>query len=596
MIDLFSIPPVPKPAAAPLHSLAGTGIPLRWYQREDADAMMHAIETGHKRPCCVGATGSGKGATIAEMAGRLKKHGKVICLVDRAHLVGQLANEIDRHLDTTCGRIADGECAGIQLPIVVSTIQAMYTPDRSGKPLYEYPHFKDTRTVIADEAHKVFSDSFRGVLNHFIDRHSAVAPLFTATPVAANGARWESFVDWTPAAEGPCMRTVGWCVRNGYLAKPRQAFVHVDLDLSSIYGKLSNGGEELADNEDEGDELSGLLVNLLEDKGERAAATFATGVADVIGDRKAIIFSPARITAAKLLASWLNATGRLKCEPVWGARVDKQDVLDRFKRGFPQALSNVNLLCEGYDSPAVSAVFICRLLKQWRLAQQMVGRALRPAQSCVAELNQYDLPEQAEDRQSVIEYSEKPDAVIADLVGLDGKILQASAVDVLYGDESEDVRAQIAEINHRTQFTPRPDDEWKTDDAVLQEARQQLQVRQQEQLAEMARKRGMAGAIAADVTVTFDGHSDSLPSVPIPKMGATLGEQAMFVAVATQYDLEKAKGIAKHMPRHKLKGMTFAMRRKLEAAGSQPDWQRAKRAYPEWAAAPRKKQKAVPFF
>lgn len=585
MTDLFDFLET-TPAKAPPAPMVGHGIPLRWCQREDVDAMMHAIETGYTHPCCVGATGYGKGPLIAEVAGRLRKNGgKVVALVDRSHLVYQLADEIERHLDVDVGRVADGTCDNIHLPIVVSTVQAMYTPDRSGRPLYEYPAFKPTKAVICDESHRFFADCYRGVLDYFAENNQAVVPLFTATPSASNGARWDSFVNWTPHAEGPCMRTVRWCVDNGYLVKPRQAFIEVNLDLAPIYEQLADCGEDEAESED-AEDASAVLLDLLRDKGERDAATFAAGVADVVGKRRAIVFSPPRVSAAKTLASWLNATGRMTCDAVWGGRGDKLDVLDRFRRGTPQSLSSVNLLCEGFNDPTVSAVFVCRLLKQWRMVQQMVGRALRPHPSIVAELNRYDAPDQAEQRRLVIARSVKPDALVADLVGLDGHVLQASAVEVLYASESEDVKAEIAKII-RTAPRPQRDEEERPGDDVLEQAKQQLATRQREQLEEMARRRAMAGEIHADVRVTTDGRHE-LPSVPEPIMAATLGEKAMFVAVALQYSVDAAVNIANSKPRHILRGMTWGMRKKLDKEGRRPDWNRARQAFPEWAASKRK--------
>lgn len=601
--DLFTLPPAPKPAPAPAFKLAGYGIPLRWCQRQDDDALMHAIESGERRLACVASTGYGKTAVEAELAGRLLPSGKVLCLMDRAHLVHQGADEFERHLGVDVGRVADGECVGIGRRIIVATVQAMYTPDRSGRPLYDYPQFDDVRAVILDEGHKFFADCYRGVADHFVEGRGAVVAGFTATPVAANGAKWSSFFTWTAGADGPCMRSVGWCTRNGYLVPMRQAFVRSSLDISGIYGRLATpatdtpDGADDAEQEERGDELSRVLLDLLRVKGERAAAEFAAGVVEVLGGRRAIVFSPARVDAAKLLASWINAVKGIKCEAVWGGRPDKMDILDRFRRGNPDALVGVNMLMEGFDAPTVSAVFMCRLLKQWRLVAQCVGRALRPHPECIEELNEHDGEDQADERRAILARSAKPDALIADLVGIDDRIVQASAVDVLYADQPEAVRAEVAELFKARQFKARPDGDEppESDDSALEQARTNLLNKQHEQLAEMARRRGMAGDITADVTVSYGPGSaptTPLPSVPTPRAGATPGEKAMFVAVAVQYDAARAADIAERTARHVLKGMTFSMRKKLEKDGGKPDWGRARRAFPEWAAEKDRTRKA----
>lgn len=518
---------------------------------------------------------------IAELVGQLRPNGKVVCLINRAHLVHQLADEIERHLGIRTGRVADGVTEGLSRDVVVSTVQAMYTPDLSGKPLYAYSQFKGTKTVIGDEAHTLFADTYRSVLTHFVEQHGAIVPLFTATPVAANGAKWESFVDWTAPAEGPCMRTTGWCIRNGYLVPPRQAFVRSNLDLSAIHARL---GTEDDETEDGGDELADVLSNLLDEKSERDAAAFAAGVANIIGGRRTIVFAPARVKVAKSLASWLSATRRLSCEAVWGARADKTDVLNRLKDGTTQALVNVNLLCEGFNDPNVSAVFICRMLDNWRLIQQMVGRCLRPHPGVIATLNHLDAPEQADDRARAIAMSEKPNALVADLVGIDGKVMQASAIDILYDDESDDVREEIAANTLRRQCSPRPQKPGESPDkAEREEARARVMSRQHDQLAELARRRAAAGEIPAEVSVSYSGAGATGPSIPSAKVGATLGEKARFVAMALKYDVDRARSIADRTPRNQLRGMTAGMQRELEKSQARPDWSRARKVYPEWA-------------
>jgi superfamily II DNA or RNA helicase len=582
-LDLFSLPPAPVPAPAPPSRIIGRGMRLRYSQREDVDALMYALGQGFTKPCCVGATGIGKGLIIAELVGRLRheRGGKVVCLVDRAHLVHQLADEIERHLGIVCGRVADGVKDGINRAVVCTTVQALYDCGSGDIPLYELPQFRDTKSVIGDECHKLLAPVYRSPAQHFIEQHDAVVIGFTATPVASNGQAWRDYWDWTAQAEGPCMRTAPWCIKHGYLVPPRQAFVHVNLDLKPLYERLADTlpGEDSDD--EERDDAAAVLLDLLNDKGEQDAARFAAGVADVIGEHRAVVFAPPRVAAAKLLASWLQATGRVTCKPVWGSLVDKGEVL-KFARlwGSPQVLVNAALLTEGWNDPDVSAVFMCRLIKNWRLVTQMVGRVLRPADAVADELSRLDGPENADTRRAVIANSAKPDALVADLVGIDGAVLQASAVDVLYADESPEHRREMGEIIRQR----KPHEGERPSDELLELARSQVLTRQHEQLRAQARRRAMAGELGADVTVTYERGGAPLPSLPTPREQATDGEKARFVAYATQYDVERAMSIADRFPRNQLRGMTWAAQRKAEKDGARPDWRRARQCYPEWAS------------
>jgi superfamily II DNA or RNA helicase len=587
MTDLFTLPPAPKPAEAPRRDMVCHGINFRWYQRENVDAMWHAIEGGAVHPACVSATGLGKGAEIAELAARMLGRGKVLCLVDRSHLVHQLAQEIERHTGIECGRVADSDCHRIGRDIVVSTVQAMYTPNRHGVPLYDCPPFDPVRTVICDEGHKFFAERYRGVLQHFSEERGAVTPLYTATPVASNGARWSSFVDWTAQAEGPAMRTARWGINSGYLVPPRQALVKVDLDLEPIYARITKGSatDDEEDDENAGDELAQVLLDLLDDKMERAAAAFAAGVAHVAGHRQSIVFAPPRVKAAQLLASWLKNT--VSCEPVWGSRVDKHDVLRRFRQGDPQIVSNVAILNEGFDHPAVSAVFICRVLNTWRMACQMIGRCMRPLRETMGALSEFDEPGQDDERRAAIAASAKPDCIVADLVGSDGKILQASAVDVLYGDLSDDTRHEIAEIVARggEPIDRPPEGQW---DGVAEEAERAKLEKQHAHLAELARRRGMAGELQATVSVEYardDVEQRSVPPQLKRRVEPSIAMKAAFLAFTVgAYKEDHARNIADAKDAKQLQGMMFRYRNELLKANGKPDWKRADRMYPNWKA------------
>ena len=57
----------------------------------------------------------------------------------------------------------------------------------------------------------------------------------------------------------------------------------------------------------------------------------------------------------------------------------------------------------------------------------------------------------------------------------------------------------------------------------------------------------------------------------------------MFVAHALRYDPQRAIDIAGRTPRKVLRGMTFSMKKEIEKQGKRPDWNRARKAYPDWA-------------
>lgn len=577
--NLFNLP-APEIRAPHLPQL-GHGFNLSWCQMEDVDTLSEAIRQGYHKPACVGATGYGKGPMIAETAMRmLAAMGPGIVLVDKANLVGQLADAIEHHSGFSVGRVCDGVAVGLERSIVVSTVQAMYTKDRSGKPLYTVKQLTERRWVVVDEAHKFFAPCFRAVPEHFVEENGARVILFTATPVAANGDDWRSFADWTAADPGPCNRTIQWCVDNGLLVPMRQAYIATRADVSKVYDRLEAvSGDD--DREDDGDELANVLVEMLTNRDERAACEFASAVTAAIGDSRAMIFSPPKVEALKLLSAWLKHS--VSCDAVWGARPNKGDILASFRRGYPQALASVNMLCEGADFPDVSKGFIFRVIRNnWRLSTQIAGRVVRLHPSIQDEIRRLDGPENAAKRRALIANSPKPEAIIYDLVGHDGRAPQSTVVEVLAGDQSEDVKRAMGEVLLTRAAASHKTGE-KVDKELIDEAAKKLEARQNDELAEHARKRAMVGDMAADVTVSFDSPAVSLPSAPSAKHSATLGEKARYVALAVNYDLETAKRHADTFPRNQLRGMTASAQKRLTKDNGRPDWGRARRAYPEWA-------------
>jgi hypothetical protein len=64
------------------------------------------------------------------------------------------------------------------------------------------------------------------------------------------------------------------------------------------------------------------------------------------------------------------------------------------------------------------------------------------------------------------------------------------------------------------------------------------------------------------------------------------------VAHAIHYDLDRAVKIADTTAANVLRGMAWKFKRQVEADGGRPDWPRARRAYPAWAAAADQRRRA----
>jgi DNA repair protein RadD len=97
--------------------------------------------------------------------------------------------------------------------------------------------------------------------------------------------------------------------------------------------------------------------------------------------RKAIVFS-GNIPAARAHCDEFRAAG-ITCEVVWGEMDggDRRRVLDDYKYGRVQVLTNVGVLTEGFDDKPTSCVILARSVGPLSLFLQMCGRALRASPS-----------------------------------------------------------------------------------------------------------------------------------------------------------------------------------------------------------------------
>ncbi len=93
--------------------------------------------------------------------------------------------------------------------------------------------------------------------------------------------------------------------------------------------------------------------------------------------KKTIIFCVS-VNQAKKLAETFKSEG-ICCEAIYGdmSYKERQLILQRFKSGITQVVTNCQLLTEGFDEPSIEAMIIARPTKSKTLYCQMIGRGLR---------------------------------------------------------------------------------------------------------------------------------------------------------------------------------------------------------------------------
>ncbi len=330
--------------------------------------------------------------------------------------------------------------------------------------------------VIFDEAHR--HAYHLPSVSHIVDwfernpQHRRLG--LTATPKRSDGVSIGAKMFPGVACDFPLYATEKPCaVTEGYAVPYVQRYIEVEgVDFKNI-ARVSKSADADFDEK-------ALEAALNE---EATLAKLCGPLLDMVGDRRTLIFSPGVGMAANV-ARFINARVPTRCDcgvVKWHSRaligdgstcecgvfIDKKHVLrpdDQARsisgdtdieerrevyRGHQagkfQFLSVCGLCREGYNDPDISCVAVFRPVRKEAssLAEQMKGRACRPMRSLANRL--HTLPD-AEARRKAIAESEKPNALIVDLVGITGLADCASTVQIYAEGLPDEVQERAAEI------------------------------------------------------------------------------------------------------------------------------------------------------
>jgi hypothetical protein len=126
------------------------------------------------------------------------------------------------------------------------------------------------------------------------------------------------------------------------------------------------------------------------------------------------------------------------------SRDERRAVLDRFRRGEIQVLTNCQIATEGFDHPPIACVVMLRPTKSWSLYAQMAGRGTRLAEG-KADCLLLDVVDNCDEHSLV---------TAPRLVDL------PSAIDLDGGSLSE-ARAEMEELGDRAAHLPKKPGKWK---------------------------------------------------------------------------------------------------------------------------------------
>lgn len=380
----------------------------RPYQIEAIKALTSSWTGPNNRLAVVLPTGAGKTVVfanlISEMLDQLDGR-RALVIAHREELIQQAAAKVRAvRPDLRVGIVKAQRNDHHDVDVIVASIQTLAVERRRNA-------IRDIGLIIVDECHHAAAPTYLDVLEHFGAWRAIPVAGFTATMTRTDGGLaevWEEVVFTLDILE---------MIEDGYLCDVRGKRVIVDgLDLDAVKTR-------------HGDLQDGQLGQALDDSG--AAKVVAEAYRQHATDRPGVVFTPT-VDTAQSMAEAFTAAG-IPAAAIWGdmPKDDRAAVLEQYKAGAVQVLTNCMVLTEGFDAPWTSCVVIARPTKSAGLYCQMAGRALRL-------------------------FEGKKDALILDVMGASTRHKLASIVDltgreVVMSDEEQTLREAVREAEEKAQ-------------------------------------------------------------------------------------------------------------------------------------------------
>ncbi len=325
---------------------------LRSYQKQAIERVFKSFESNNSVMLQM-PTGTGKTVVFTELVKRwldTKGIGKrVLFVVHRSELVDQIMGHLGS-LGIPSHRI-QGKIEKenlINFRVHVGTVQTLQNPDKLPENL---------SLIVIDEAHHTPAMSYRRIIDSYSKANDLKVFGVTATPQRMSGENFADLFDDLILSE-PIKTFQGL----GFLA-PTRHFVTSLPNLSELQLKMNDY-----------DDVAAEKLMLREDV-----------MADLVESYQKYAFGKKAIVFAVSVKHSMEIAKRFLAVGIKSAHIDgktptesRKNIIEKFKRGEIQILSNVNVFTEGFDCPDVEVVQLARPTKSLVMYLQMVGRVMRP--------------------------------------------------------------------------------------------------------------------------------------------------------------------------------------------------------------------------
>lgn len=339
---------------------------LRYYQKEASDAAVKLFNgKTDKNGLIIIPTGGGKSLILADIASRLE--GPLLVFQPSKEILQQNFAKLQSYGIIDCGCYSASVGRKDINRITFATIGSVMNNMR------DFDCFKN---IIVDEAHYVNSKA--GQYKKFIEAKNRQVVGLTATPYRLDKCAGGSMLKFLTRTRPRIFSKVIYCCQigellsKGFLANLSYYDI-TSIDLRRVRSNSTGADYDekslIAEYERSGfyDKLSNTVVKVMQPK---------SGI-----PRKGILVFTAFRKESESLVSKLQSLGIkaaiVTCDT---PKREREDILQRFKKGEIKVVSNCGTLTIGFDYPELDTVILARPTKSLALFYQMVGRAIRPSE------------------------------------------------------------------------------------------------------------------------------------------------------------------------------------------------------------------------
>lgn len=362
-----------------------SSLSFRYYQEAAIHSATTSITNGNKRLLLTLATGTGKTVIAFGLVWKLLKSGyfkRVLFIADRNFLRNQAYNKFEPFGETR-GIIEEGK-APKHNNIYFSIYQALYSPGKSGKRLFEEypPDFFDL--IIVDECHRSGFGTWNDILKYF---SGAVHLGMTATPK-----RSDNVDSYKYFGEPIYVYSYGQGVQDGYLAPfiVHRILTNIDKDGQlSIEEAKTKGAEVIVPTEEETQDIYTQKEFerkiTLPDRTHEISKHLAKLLKTFDPMAKTMVFcvdsDHADLVAKELQNEFSNLGFNNYAVSIIARNGDiKEGEYERFKdpeKSTPVVATTVDLLTTGVDVPSVRNIVIIKPISSKIVFKQIIGRGSR---------------------------------------------------------------------------------------------------------------------------------------------------------------------------------------------------------------------------